>query len=401
MAEQTGYDRTLDAAMLEQMADYLDTGVLSLDTNFTVRGWNHWLEVASQVPRSEVIGKDITEVFPALAGSPGEAALRAGLTGQTLVLAHKFHRYLLPLPPAPGFESVDRMQQSTRIMPLEENGQIIGVIALIQDVTERVVREDELRKARDMSEQASRAKSDFIASMTHELRTPLTAIIGFADLMEAEVGGNLSDTHKQHVQRMKAGAWHLIGIIDEILTFSRMEAGRLDLMIEHIDVVELARETAAFLEPAASGKRLKMLVDLPDAAVEVDVDPLRVRQVLINLIGNAIKFTERGHVKVAFRCDAARVCFTVSDTGPGIPPEYQNRIFEPFRQVEQSRTRTKGGTGLGLSVSRDLARMMGGDLVIDPAENTMTGASFTLWLPRVEAVKPSSAELPPAHATTL
>ena len=180
------------------------------------------------------------------------------------------------------------------------------------------------------------------------------------------------------MQRIKTGAWHLVGIIDEILTFSRLEAGRLDLLSERIDVAALAREVAAFLEPAAKAKGLELRVHTPPHAVYLATDVMRLRQVLINLLGNAIKFTDKGWIELSVEHDPERVIFYVKDSGPGIAPQHRERVFEPFRQVEQSTRRTKGGTGLGLSVSRKLARLMGGDLEI--GDSSTQGSTFVFWL---------------------
>ena len=363
--------------ILDQLGDYLECGVLSLDADLVVRTWNRWLESAGGIAAADAVGRSILELFPELLGSPSEAALRHGLEGKSVVLAHRFHRWLLPLPAPPGFSAFDHMQQSARIAPLEgEAGR--GVLVIIQDVTERVAGEEELRRARDLAESASRAKSEFLASMSHELRTPLTAIIGFGDLLENEVGGKLSAVHKQHVQRIKGGAWHLVSIIDEILTFSKLEAGRVDLLQETIDASALAVEVAAFLEPAANTKKLELRVQAPAHPIQLTTDALRVRQVLINLLGNAIKFTDRGWIELAVEQQSGRVAFFVRDSGPGIAPDNLGLVFEPFRQAEQSTRRTKGGTGLGLSVSRQLARLMGGDLEI--ASSTAQGTTFLFWL---------------------
>jgi signal transduction histidine kinase len=363
---------------LDQVGDYLEFGVITLDADLLVRGWNRWMENASGLSSEEVLDRSLLGLFPELLGSPSEAALRAAVEGQSVVLAQRFHRWLLPLPPPSGFEGFDHMQQSVRIAPVETDDGMRSVVVIIQDVTERVAGEQELRRARDLAENASRAKSEFLASMSHELRTPLTAIIGFSDLLDSEVGGTLSALHKQHVQRIKSGAWHLVGIIDEILTFSRLEAGRLDLLSEKIDVAALARETAAFLEPAARTKGLELHVQTPHAPVYLATDVMRLRQVLINLLGNAIKFTDKGWIQLALEQEPDRVIFYVRDSGPGIAPDHRERVFEPFRQVEQSTRRTKGGTGLGLSVSRKLARLMGGDLEI--GKSNPQGSEFVFWL---------------------
>ena len=235
------------------------------------------------------------------------------------------------------------------------------------------------REARRAAEEANRAKSQFLATMSHELRTPLNAVIGNVDLLEAGILGPLTDAQHRQVARMKAGAWHLISVIDEILSFARAEAGRERVDLERIDVAALVHEAIALLDQQAERKGIDLGVRLPADGVEASTDAGKLRQILINLIGNAVKFTDQGGVEVELTVAGPELLVHVRDTGPGIAPEDLERIFEPFTQLDGSRTRTKGGTGLGLAVSRRLAHLLGGELRVHSEPGA--GTTFTLVLP--------------------
>jgi signal transduction histidine kinase len=299
------------------------------------------------------------------------------------VWAHRFHGHFLPLPPPAGHDDFARMQQSARIMPTMRGGDVDGVLVLVQDVTERVAREDELHAAVQRAEVASQAKSDFLASMSHELRTPLSAIVGYMDLLEGEMVGAVAPLQKTYLGRVKAAARHLISIIEEILTFSRVEAGKEPVHAEAVDAAALARDVEELFEPQALRKEIALAVSVPDEPVVLWTDPTKLRQILINLLGNAVKFTDTGRVSLEMAVEADRVTFCISDTGPGIDAADLGRIFDPFTQLDQSLRRTKGGTGLGLPVSRRLAHLLGGDLVVDSVAGE--GTTFTLWVPLTAA----------------
>jgi len=388
-AEMPAFATRSATEALVQAGDFLDAGVLAVDTALVVRGWNRWLEVATGWSAAEVVGRPLAEVFPELAGSRAVAAFRRALEGETVVLAHRFHEYLLPLPPGADFPGFARMQQSARIVPVFCGAGVESAVALIQDVSERVAREAELRDAMDRAEGASKAKSEFMAGMSHELRTPLAAIMGYADLLETEVVGQLSDRQKDFLRRITAGARHLTGIIEEILTFSRLEAGREAVYPERVDAAALAADALSLVEPQGNQKGLAIRLAAPETPVEVITDAGKLRQILVNLLGNAVKFTDAGEVELRVRADDGRVRFEIRDTGPGIPPEYLERVFEPFTQVDGSSTRSKGGTGLGLPVSRRLARLLGGDLEVESTEGR--GSRFTLTIPLVPAPAPDQA----------
>ncbi|HEX8675375.1 MAG TPA: ATP-binding protein, partial [Longimicrobium sp.] len=226
---------------------------------------------------------------------------------------------------------------------------------------------------------ASETKSEFLATMSHELRTPMNAILGYADLLDAEVAGPLTDAQREQLNRIGASARHLLQLIDEILTFSRIEAGREQVSVERFDLADLARDTAEMVEPMARGKDLRFPVDTSADPLWVVSDPGKVRQILLNLLSNAVKFTEAGEVRLAVRAEGDEAALRISDTGIGIAPEQQGRIFDAFWQVEQSSIRRAGGTGLGLSVTRHLVDMLGG--TVEVASTRGEGSTFTVRIP--------------------
>jgi signal transduction histidine kinase len=364
--------------LLQDLGEVLELGVLAVDAQLVVRGWNRWLALASGRGAPEMVGRPLHELFPELHGQV-EDALRRALAGSTSIWAHRFHRYFLPLPPPSGYESFGAMQQSVRILPSLRNGAVDGAVVIIQDVTERVAREEALREALKQAEVASQAKSDFLASMSHELRTPLSAIVGYMDLMEGEMVGAVAPLQKTFLGRVKTAARHLISVIEEILTFSRVEAGKEPVSVEVVDVHAIVRDVEEMFLPQALRKGIELQMTVPDEPVTLSTDATKLRQILINLIGNALKFTDEGSVDLSTLVAESTVTFVIRDTGPGIDAADLIRIFDPFTQVDQSLRRTKGGTGLGLPVSRRLAHLLGGDLTVESAPGE--GATFTLRLP--------------------
>ena len=248
-------------------------------------------------------------------------------------------------------------------------------------------------KAQTDAEAANRAKSQFLANMSHELRTPINAIVGYADLLEVGVAGPLTEGQGSYVDRLKSSGRHLIGLVDDILDLAKVEAGELAVEREPALLLGTAEAALAMVVPQADAKGIVVGDDSscrPDSLYIGDAD--RVRQILVNLLSNAVKFTEPGG-RVAIRClmvesteqgpelegEGPWIAVEVEDTGIGIAPGQLDLVFEPFMQVDDGHTRREGGTGLGLTISRKFARLMGGDLTIRsrPGE----GSCFTLWLP--------------------
>jgi PAS domain S-box-containing protein len=230
----------------------------------------------------------------------------------------------------------------------------------------------------DEARAASQAKSDFIATMSHELRTPLAALTGYGELLAEEIVGRLSEQQADVVDRMRSVTHHLAVVIDEILTFSNLEAGRETPRVEWVDVEALVRSVVAVVEPLAREKGIAFSVDVPGDLHTV-TDPDKVRQILVNLVGNGIKFTDRGEVKLSVNRNDPRISFRVTDTGIGIHPADRDRLFQPFTQLESGLTRRHGGTGLGLFISRRLAEMVGGRIEMESEPGR--GSVFTFEIP--------------------
>ena len=237
---------------------------------------------------------------------------------------------------------------------------------------------DNARLLREAQE-ANRAKADFLAVISHELRTPLNAIMGYSDLLDAGIPGDLTDKQRRQIGRIRASARHLLQLIEEILTFARMQSGQDELELEIVDANTIMDEAAAVAEPLARAKGLTFDVQHAAEPVSLETDAGKVRQVLVNLLSNAVKFTERGGVSLRLQVADDHVTFEVADTGIGIGAEQARRIYDPFWQAERPNTRRAGGTGLGLSVSRRFARLLHGDL--DVRSEPGQGAHFYFSIP--------------------
>jgi PAS domain S-box-containing protein len=265
----------------------------------------------------------------------------------------------------------------------DESGQLVGFAKVTRDLTER--REAQLKAVDDarrlaLSEEANRTKASFLAAMSHELRTPLNAIGGYADLLLAGVGGELTVQQRQYVERVHAGQRHLLGVINDILNFSRIEAGQLEYDLEPVPLQDAIDEVLPLIEPQARARRIDLTSgDATDVSVLADAS--KVEQILINLLSNAVKFTEPGgSISVRAGRDGDRGWVSVRDTGVGIPADKLGAVFQPFVQVGRNLTSPHEGTGLGLAISSDLADGMGGELSV---ESTLgEGSVFTLKLPR-------------------
>lgn len=261
----------------------------------------------------------------------------------------------------------------------DAGGQPREAIAVIRDVTERRRLEDQLREARDRAEAASEAKSRFLANISHEVRTPLTSIIGFSKLLQAREG--LGPVEKQCADRITVSGQALLTVINDVLDYSKIEAGALVLTEQSFDVRTLVRETGEILLGQIEDKGLQYSAEVADDIPEALIgDAARLRQVLLNFLSNAIKFTERGGVRVmACRRSGAdglpMMRVEVTDTGIGIPPAVAATLFERFVQADESTTRRFGGTGLGLAISRQLIEMMGGEVGVD----SVVGRGSTFW----------------------
>ena len=265
-----------------------------------------------------------------------------------------------------------------------KRGELLVLEREAHEASERARAEAEIamtqaEAARAEAESANGAKSDFLAVMSHELRTPLAAIMGYQELLADGITGPITEAQAQQLGRIKASARHLLSLIDEILTFTRLDAGRETVTPETMDLDVVLKDACEIVEPLATAKQLDLRIVSPGPGSKVESDPTKVRQILVNLLSNAVKFTDTGTVSAEAILVGKEFLLKVSDTGIGIQPDNLHRIFDPFWQVEQKATRRATGTGLGLTVTKRLANLLGGD--VDVMSNVGEGTTFTVRLP--------------------
>ena len=270
---------------------------------------------------------------------------------------------------------------TTKVPLLDNRGEVTGIVGVGRDITERLKAERAMQKAREAAEAASRAKSEFLANMSHEIRTPLNGIMGMTDLA---LDTDLTTEQREYLETVKMSSDSLLGVINDILDFSKIEAGKIDLETVNFNLRDCMEATLKTLALRADEKKLELLCEIAHEVPEVaQGDSGRLRQVLVNLVGNAIKFTDQGEVALSVQRevqggDDRLLRFTVADTGIGIPPEKQKMIFDPFTQADTSTTRKYGGTGLGLTISLRLVNMMGGRIWVESAAGRGTQFHFTV-----------------------
>jgi PAS domain S-box-containing protein len=290
-------------------------------------------------------------------------------------------------------------------MPLRNpRGEIVGTFGISRDITDRKQAEEALRTAKEAAEEASRTKSQFLANMSHELRTPLNSVIGFANILLKNKANNLRPDDLTFLERIVANGKHLLGLINEILDLSKIEAHKIDLVVTPVDLSELVRETVTQQEGQVRDKPVKLIAELPPKVAPLLTDPQRLKQVIINLIGNALKFTEQGSVTVRVVTEPGTNeprGIEVTDTGIGIAQDRLGVIFEAFQQADAGTSRKYGGTGLGLTISQALCQLMG--FRIQVSSKVGVGSTFSVLLnPGAVAAQSPAAPttvLPtPAHA---
>jgi signal transduction histidine kinase len=285
---------------------------------------------------------------------------------------------------------------SAMVVPMKARGSTIGALTLISARPDLEYDAESLALAGQLARRsamavdnarlyraalaANEAKANFLATMSHELRTPLTAIIGYEELLAEGISGAVTDAQKQQLNRIKISATHLLSLIDEILLYARVEAGRESVRIEPVVVKGVVDDAIAFVTPMAADRHLVVRSEPIDPSVMFRTDVGKLRQMLLNLLSNAVKFTHRGEIVVRVSERGDSMAFAVQDTGIGIDREDLAHVFDPFWQVEQTTTRKIGGSGLGLSVTQRLARLLGGD--VEAISEPFVGSTFTIVLPK-------------------
>jgi signal transduction histidine kinase/PAS domain-containing protein len=345
----------------------------------------------------------LAQPLAADAEHPAAVALR---TGEPVLLTEFDDETLAMLRATSGEFPVRGTPQSWLAVPLAARGRRIGAMTFMLFSPGRRHTPEEVNVAVELARRsalaadnarlyeaalmANQAKSDFLAVMSHELRTPLTAIMGYTELIIDGISGPVTDVQQRQLHRIDASARHLVELIEGILSFARVEAGSEKVQLELVDLRSTTSEAVVLVHPAAIKKGLRVVTDVPPILPPIHTDPGKLRQILINLLSNAVKFTERGTVGISVQREPSGARVRVWDTGIGIASNHLERVFDPFWQVEQAHTRHTGGTGLGLSVTRHLARLLGGD--VEVTSRLGEGSTFTVYLPDLDmAPVPESA----------
>lgn len=373
-------------------------GVIATTPRGSVSFANPVAEKLTGWQESDGMGRRISEVFHIVKEgtweeleSPVDRAIRermpVGLTNNTALIAR---------------DGTQRLIDDCAAPILDDRGNILGAVLVFKDVTEKKSMEKELQQHRDhlqrlvdeqtkeliqakeLAEAASRAKSTFLANMSHEIRTPLSGVLGTVELLRST---NLDNKQRRYVDLLSKSASTLLVIINDVLDFSRIEAGKVSLDAKFVNIMDFLNEVKQLFSNQARQKGLGLHFTVDDDVPAVVLgDQVRLKQILTNLIGNALKFTEKGEIRVYVRSSGLPdrsdlLRFDVTDTGVGIAEEAQARIFESFEQADNSTTRQYGGTGLGLAICKKLVHLMGGDIGVESAPGAGSRFWFTVSLP--------------------
>jgi PAS domain S-box-containing protein len=357
--------------LIENVRDY---GIFTLDTRGNVSSWNAGAKRISGWRSGEIIGKHFSIFYPQSDKDSGKPAMELRIASETGRFEEEGWRLR---------KNGELFWSNVVITALRnESGELVGFAKLTRDLTERrAAMERSLADARRIAaaEGANRAKSDFLTAMSHELRTPLNAIGGYAELLVLGLGGPVTKEQADYLDRIRRSQQHLLGIINDILNFSRIEAGQIVYDIRPVTAREVVEAVIPMVQPQAAARGLALSVDVSED-VCVSADRGKLEQVLLNLLSNAVKFTPSGTISITGFAEDDRAGLRVSDTGIGVAADKLSSIFEPFVQVGRSLTTPHEGTGLGLAISRDLARAMGGELSAD--SELGKGTTFTVTLQR-------------------
>jgi PAS domain S-box-containing protein len=361
---------TSEKALIDHIIASMPVGIVYLDRDLVIRWTNAaHLRIMSMGPE-QIVGRRIFDVFPHL--DPSDARFEEVLEhGRAL----GFEGY--PFELAGRIIAID----GTMVPIFDEDQTVKGILLFAIEVSARVENERLQQEQIEALRELDRLKGDFINAASHELRTPLTSITGYAEFLEDEVGGPLTPDQRVFVAQIQDGARRLQRIVDDMLDFARMEAGSFKLVQREADLGLLVEEELAFIMPQVQEAGVLLRTELPTESLRVRMDPNRIGQVLLNLIGNAIKFTPTGgRVTIAIRVEREELRVEVRDTGIGISKRDIGRLFQKFFQVDSSMTREHGGAGLGLSIAKALIEAHGGRIGV--VSQLRKGSTFWFTLPR-------------------
>lgn len=372
LAEALKQDGEIVQLMVDSVYDY---AIFMLDPGGNISSWNKGAQKIKQYSADEIIGRHFSIFYPQDAAASGKPALELEIATRE----GKFEEEGARLRKDGSEFWANVVITAVR----DKTGVLIGFTKVTRDLTEkRAAQQQAIADARRIAEveASNRTKSEFLASMSHELRTPLNAIGGYTDLLNLGLGGPVTEAQRQYLERIRQSQQHLMGIITDLLNFSRVEAGRLSYDLAPIDLDEILDVVLAMVGPQAAAKGVKLERGPFSLEFKALADRSKVDQILLNLLSNAIKFTDGdGKVRIEASMRDERAYISVVDTGCGVPADKLQAIFEPFVQLGRSFSSAHQGIGLGLAISRDLAQAMNGDLTASSVEGA--GSVFTLSLP--------------------
>jgi PAS domain S-box-containing protein len=376
----------LAAALVRWLGEFAEQGIFTTDRRLTITSWNRWLERHSGHSASQVVGRPLLDVYPELVERGLAEHYHEALAGHAYLISHLLHGYLIPAETRIGEHALARMPQRARIAPLTAAEEILGTVTVIDDVSERVASEHELRKqiegqevARTAAERALRVKDEFLATLSHEMRTPLNAVLGWARILtEREPEPELLSRALNSIFR---NATVQARMIDDLLDTARIVAGKLRLQMEPVDIASVTASAVDVLSAHIEAKNVGLRKTLDSDVPLVLGDPDRLQQIIWNLLSNAAKFTDAGGtIDLRLERHDGNARITVTDTGKGISPEFLPFIFERFRQGDASSGRREGGLGLGLALVRELVQLHGG-IVRATSPGLGQGSTFLVELP--------------------
>ena len=372
-------------------------GILTTDEHLQVVGWNRWLERHSGKAAGDVLGRHLFEVFPDLVLRSLDRYFREALEGKAAILSQRFHNYLLAMPPTVATPHVMHMQQTVRISPMFAEGAIRGTLALVEDVTERVITEMDLRQQAKRLEEANRHKDEFLAMLAHELRNPLAPIrngIRVLDFLGSE-----NDEARETREMIERQVTHMVRLVDDLLDVSRIMRGKIRLKKSPCDLVEVIRKVAYDYHSMLGDNGVELVASIPSQPCWILGDATRLTQIVSNLLHNAGKFTDRGgEVQLRAALEDDSFVIQVRDTGVGMSAETQALVFESFSQAETTLDRSKGGLGLGLALVKGLTELHGGTVTAF-SRGLGQGSEFTVRLAVTLVPPPAQTPVaPPANA---
>jgi len=373
---------------IRDIIDFFPDPFIAIDTDGRVIAWNHAMERMTGIRAGDMIGKGNYEYAVTLYGMRRPILANLILMPQVEVeklytVVRREGNRLCGESYAPNLRGEGTFLSATAAPLYDDEGRIIGAIESIRDISDRKAAEVALQQAKEAAEAANRSKSSFLANMSHELRTPLNAIIGYSEMLQEEAEERGLNDLVPDLERINSAGKHLLGVINDILDLSKIEASRVELYLETFSIPRMIADVASTVEPLLRKNGNVLTVDCPEAIGEIHTDLTRLRQCLFNLLSNATKFTLQGTIAFTVNRESEGggdwISFSVRDNGIGMTDEQLAKLFQPFVQADSSTTRKFGGTGLGLTITRHFCRLMGGEIFVESIY--CRGSTFTIRLP--------------------